>query len=154
MPKIISHTPTWLSRPSPGYHLFSNSLASQQRNGNISREQNGVKIAKQLTGHRRTIARRGAEIFVVVDNEIRWSDLCMLKDAWEETQREQKKGGRDTDEREDTNGDFEVVDQDIANVGYRVGCLCLQRSQSYVLMIGLGSQIFNQRTHPTACNIS
>lgn len=111
-------------------------------------------MAKQFSGHRRTIARRGTEIFVVVENEIRWSDLCMLKDAWEETQREQKKGGRDANEREDTNEDFELVDQDIANVGYRVGCLYLQRSHSYVLMIDLGFKIFNQRTDPTAFNIS
>ena len=123
MPKIISYTPSWLSRPSPGYHLFSKSSTSQQSNGIISTKQNEANIAKQFTGNRRTIARRGTELFVVVDNEIRWSDLCMLKDVWEETQQKGKKNGRGSDETEDINGDLEHVDQEDANVGYRVGYL-------------------------------
>lgn len=154
MPKIISYTPTWLSRPSPGYRLFSKSLASEQENGNISTRQNGTKIEKPFTGSRRTVARRGTELFVVVDNEIRWSDLCMLKDAWEETQQKGKKSRRIPDEREDTNGDFDPVDEDDANIGYRVGSLGLQSAISIVLMIDLGTKSFNQRTDPTAFNIS
>ena len=123
MPKVISYTPTWLSRPAPGYHLFSKPLASQQRNESIPNGQDGASIAKTLTGNRRTIARRGTELFVVVDNEIRWSDLCMLKDAWEETQRERNKSERVSAERGDTNGDFAPVNADAANVSYRVGHL-------------------------------
>lgn len=84
-------------------------------------------MAKQFIGNRRTIARRGTELFVVVNNEIRWSDLCMLKDVWEETQQERNKSERDSDEREDTNGDFVLVDEDVANVSYRVGYLRSQR---------------------------
>lgn len=132
---MISYTPTWLSRPSPGYHLFSKSLASQQRNGNISAGQNGSKIAKQFTGNRRIIARRGTELFVVVNNEIRWSDLCMLKDVWEETQQERRKSERDSEERADLNGDFELVDGGVANVNYRVMYLYLRSFQSFGLIM-------------------
>ena len=91
MPKIISYTPSWLSRPSPGFQLFSapqsrpNSKGSKgqgskaQEHGNVNRE--------KYVGPRRGIATRGTEVFVVVDNEIRWSDLCMLRDGWEEQQK-------------------------------------------------------------------
>lgn len=155
MPKIISYTPPWLSRPSPGYHLFSKSSTSQQINGNASKRQNGAKIAKPFTGNRRTIAKRGTETFVVVENEIRWSDLCMLRDIWEETEKKRKKSERNPDKRDETNGDFDIVDEDDAKVGYRVGgCLYSQGAKSNVLMIDLGSQNFNQRTDPTAFNIS
>lgn len=75
-------------------------------------------------GHRRTIARRGTEIFVVVDNEIRWSDLCMLKDVWDEDQELKSEtklaldtcseGGFERRER------FELVDEDVAKRSYRV----------------------------------
>lgn len=74
-------------------------------------------------GHRRTIARRGTEIFVVVNNEIRWSDLCMLKDIWEEAQ-ERTKNGRESDENGESDGNFGPVDEDVAQVSYRVGYLC------------------------------
>lgn len=73
MPKILSYTPEWLSRPSPGYHLF----APKQTDGN------GVVARRPEPGQRRTIATRGSEIFVAVGNEIRWADLVNLK---EETQ--------------------------------------------------------------------
>lgn len=36
------------------------------------------------TGPKKLLACRGTEIFVAVDNQIRWSDLCMLKDDWTE----------------------------------------------------------------------
>lgn len=139
MPKIISYTPSWLSRPSPGYHLFSKSSTTQQSNGTASTKQNEANIANKFTGNRRTIARRGTELLVVVDDEIRWSDLCMLKDVWEETQQKGKKSGRDSEETEDTNGDFDIVDHDDANVGYRVGYILSQTSQPIILILGLGS---------------
>lgn len=133
MPKVISYTPTWLSRPSPGYHLFSKPSASQHTNGSISNGQNGANIAKQFLGNRRTIARRGTELFVVVDNEIRWSDLCMLKDVWENTQREPNKREKDLDKREESNGNYGLADKHVADVSYRVRDLCFQGSQSICL---------------------
>ena len=78
-------------------------------------------------GHRRTIARRGTEIFVVVDNEIRWSDLCMLKDVWEEAQ-ERSKNKRESGENGEPNGNLGPVGEDIAQVSYRVWYLCSKAS--------------------------
>lgn len=93
MPKIISYTPSWLSRPSPGFHLFSsNRSADSKRDAERGSNQfvNGSGNKKKLVGHVKTIARRGTEIFVVVDNEIRWSDLGMLKGDWEKREQEKK----------------------------------------------------------------
>jgi nucleoporin NUP82 len=72
MPKVLSYTPDWLSRPNPGYHLF----APKQTNGNGA----GAK-KKQDFGPRKTIATRGSEIFVAVGHEIRWADLFNLKEG-------------------------------------------------------------------------
>ncbi|KAJ4991452.1 nuclear pore complex protein an-nup82 [Stagonosporopsis vannaccii] len=71
MPKVLSYTPEWLSRPSPGYHLF----APKQSNGN------GAAAKKKDFGPRKTIATRGSEIFVAVGHEIRWADLVNLKEG-------------------------------------------------------------------------
>ena len=89
MPKIISYTPSWLSRPSAGFDLFNktkNSSPSEKGLGASIPPENGSKSNNNYVRHRRTIARRGTEIFVVVDNEIRWSDLCLLRDIWEDCQ--------------------------------------------------------------------
>jgi nucleoporin NUP82 len=71
MPKVLSYTPEWLSRPSPGYHLF----APKQTNGN------GATAKSKDFGPRKTIATRGSEIFVAVGHEIRWADLVNLKEG-------------------------------------------------------------------------
>ncbi|KAL1644016.1 hypothetical protein SLS61_009044 [Didymella pomorum] len=71
MPKVLSYTPEWLSRPSPGYHLF----APKQSNGN------GAAARKKDFGPRKTIATRGSEVFVAVGHEIRWADLVNLKEG-------------------------------------------------------------------------
>lgn len=71
MPKVLSYTPDWLSRPNPGYHLF----APKQSNGN------GAAAKKKDFGPRKTIATRGSEVFVAVGNEIRWADLVNLKEG-------------------------------------------------------------------------
>lgn len=95
MPKVISYTPSWLSRPSPGFRLFSSSQdvsRSPKANGKSSTfSEDNNKIGDDYLEPKRTIARRGTEIFVVVGNQIRWSDLCMLKDDWEEAQELRKR---------------------------------------------------------------
>ncbi|CAO2652111.1 Nn.00g003940.m01.CDS01 [Neocucurbitaria sp. VM-36] len=73
MPKVLSYTPDWLSRPNPGYHLFS----PKQSNGN------GAAARKRDAGPRKTIATRGSEIFVAAGNELRWADLVNLKEGTE-----------------------------------------------------------------------
>ena len=88
MPKVICYTPKWLSRPSPGFELFNtekhvHKAASQgARRDPIQR--NGNSGASEYVGSNKTIALRGTEVFVVAGRYIRWSDLCMLKDEYEE----------------------------------------------------------------------
>ncbi|GAB7354496.1 hypothetical protein MBLNU459_g4966t1 [Dothideomycetes sp. NU459] len=96
MAKVASHTPNWLSRPSPGFQLFQ-PTAQTKAPASWSLGQ-GKK-----TGHAgpcRTIAHRGTEIFVVVGNEIRWSDLVLLRDAaGEQHHGRNRDGGRDAEFR-------------------------------------------------------
>lgn len=73
MPRIINHTPSWLSRPSPGFEF----LQAHTHKGKLA---NGSRSSQPLVGPQRTIARRGTEIFAVVGNELRWSDLVLLKE--------------------------------------------------------------------------
>ena len=89
MPRILSHTPSWLLRPSPGFDLFQSSAPS--RSQDIYHAHREKHLTDRYAAPSRLIARRGTEVFIVVDNEIRWSDLCMLKDEWEELQ---EKAGR------------------------------------------------------------
>lgn len=72
MPKVLSYTPDWLSRPSPGYNLF----APKQLNGSSR-----LDSPKPLPGPQRTIATRDSEVFVAVGHELRWADLANLKDG-------------------------------------------------------------------------
>ncbi|KEQ67506.1 uncharacterized protein M437DRAFT_37475 [Aureobasidium melanogenum CBS 110374] len=76
MARVIGHTPSWLSAPSPGFNLF-------QRNAD-TKAPSALRNSSTKTdsaGPTRTIAHRGTEIFVLVGNDIRWSDLVSLKDA-------------------------------------------------------------------------
>ncbi|KAL1964952.1 hypothetical protein VTN77DRAFT_6152 [Rasamsonia byssochlamydoides] len=74
MPKVISHTPPWLCRPSPGASFFTGKAAG----GPTADEKKDT-----YQGPQRTLARRGTEVFAVVDNQIRWSNLTTLKDEWQ-----------------------------------------------------------------------
>jgi nucleoporin NUP82 len=77
MPKILSSTPQWLCRPSQGFSFFD---AGPQRKQSLNSAQ--YRTA-EYHGPHRLIAKRGTEVFAVVNNQIRWADLCMLKDEWE-----------------------------------------------------------------------
>ncbi|KAF9249590.1 hypothetical protein DTO027I6_4322 [Penicillium roqueforti] len=85
MPKVNSYAPAWLCRPSPGAKFLSSSSA-QSPGEDL---QTGSKPMRN--GATRTIAKRGNEVFAVVDNEIRWSNLARLKDQWQQ-EIKQKKG--------------------------------------------------------------
>ncbi|KAI8931422.1 hypothetical protein NX059_011751 [Plenodomus lindquistii] len=74
MPKVVSYTPDWLSRPNPGYDLF----APRRSNGSTASAKK-----KPDFGPRKTIATRGSEVFVAVGSELRWADLVHLKDGIE-----------------------------------------------------------------------
>ncbi|KAI9808518.1 MAG: hypothetical protein M1827_007223 [Pycnora praestabilis] len=96
MPKVLSYTPPWLSRPSPGFELFSTTPKPTRSPGGTVKYVNDYDGGSpRYTGAKRTIARRGTEVFVAIGNQIRWSDLCLLKDNWEEEEhgRRESKGG-------------------------------------------------------------
>lgn len=79
MPKVKSYSAAWLSKGSQGHRLFEPSADSSQSRGLTA----GVSSKKkQLLGPRRTIAKRGSEVFVAVGKEIRWADLVAQKDNY------------------------------------------------------------------------
>lgn len=97
MPRVISYTPSWLSRPNPGFQLFSSTpstLSPARTKGRSPHHPINTRAdgTRSVEGPRKVIARRGTEIFVVADNQIRWSDLCMLKNDWEEKEHNRKYG--------------------------------------------------------------
>ena len=85
MPKIISYTPAWLSRPSIGFDLFAGQGVSDGERSRTTQAQTADDAATGdgYFGPRALIARRGTEVFVVGGNTLRWADLAMLKDDWE-----------------------------------------------------------------------
>ena len=74
MPKVLGYTPTWLARPSPGYHLF----APKHPQPSTSTSSTSTTSS---SGARHTLATRGSEVFVAVGHEIRWADLANLQDG-------------------------------------------------------------------------
>lgn len=73
MPKITSYTPSWLSRPSPGFDFFSSTPSKQLANGT-------AKNTSSNSAPLRTIVTRGTELFYAQGNEIRWTELSNLKE--------------------------------------------------------------------------
>ncbi|KAI9734537.1 MAG: hypothetical protein M1834_002138 [Cirrosporium novae-zelandiae] len=80
MPKIVDYTPPWLLRPSPGSNLFS--TQPQLTKVKVDNEESNGDVG--IIGPKRTIARRGTEIFVAIGNQIRWADLSLLQNTWDE----------------------------------------------------------------------
>lgn len=85
MPKITSYNQAWLAKPNPGHDLFTPTAANtSEKNGSAD---GGVAWdTKGKSRARRTIARRGTEVFIAVGKEIRWADLVYLKAAQEDAQ--------------------------------------------------------------------
>lgn len=121
MSKVKSYTPSWLSKPAPGHALFQ-ATSEDIRTSVFSSKR------RARPGPRRTIARRGTEVFVAVNKEIRWGDLVYLKQVWEQ------KAGDAKIKREDSASSFSIYDDAQPSVeggqGYRVSeddpvyCLC------------------------------
>ena len=88
MPKVIGATPPYLCRPSPGSQIFgeaeSRSPTSPSKGSLSANSPDGSSSLGQYQGPRRLVASRGAEIFTVVGNRIRWADLVAVRDEWEE----------------------------------------------------------------------
>jgi len=95
MPKVNSYAPAWLCRPSPGASLFT----STSDKGPAQALENGSKAVTPNAANR-TIAKRGNEVFAVIDNEIRWSDLARLKDQWQQEARQKKSSTGPVNEQE------------------------------------------------------
>lgn len=70
MPKVLSHTPRWLQRPSRGHELFAPKASTSR----------ALAQKEKAPGLRKTITARHSEVFVAVGNEIRWADLEGLKE--------------------------------------------------------------------------
>ncbi|PNS18060.1 hypothetical protein CAC42_4019 [Sphaceloma murrayae] len=77
MMNITGHTPAWLSRPSTGFQVFQPAEKSKAQ----STLSNGYGKKIESRGPLKTLAHRGTEVFYVVENEIRWTDLVALKEA-------------------------------------------------------------------------
>lgn len=83
MPKIKSYTPAWLSRPAPGHDLFAPGPATPARSPSSLPASYPPKANDARSAARRTIVRRGTEVFIAVGKEIRWADLVYLKEQWQ-----------------------------------------------------------------------
>ncbi|KAJ5673204.1 hypothetical protein N7507_002331 [Penicillium longicatenatum] len=94
-----SYAPAWLCRPSPGASLLTS--ASDKDPAQVL--ENGLK-AVAPNAATRTIAKRGNEVFAVIDNEIRWSDLARLKDQWQQEARQKKSSASPVKEQTSTKG--------------------------------------------------
>lgn len=76
MPKVKSYSAAWLAKSAPGHQLFEPSADTTR-----SYSSNAPTL-----GPRRTIARRGVEVFVACGKELRWGDLAYLKEQWRSKQ--------------------------------------------------------------------
>ena len=113
MPKITSFAPSWLNEPSPAHKLFEQPS-----------DDAGIPAAlqygrKSRPGPRRTIARRGTEVFVAVGKQIRWGDLAYLRESWETKHARSGSGTRIKRESSDS-PDYDDGNADDGTEGYRV----------------------------------
>ncbi|KAH6624244.1 hypothetical protein B0J18DRAFT_172299 [Chaetomium sp. MPI-SDFR-AT-0129] len=106
MPKIKSFAPSWLNEPSPAHKLFEQPIDDGRGSAGPP-----YGTRKPKPGPRRTIARRGTEVFVAVGKQIRWGDLAYLKELWETkpghsnlVTRIKREGSDDSFEAEDGSG--------------------------------------------------
>ncbi|PQE34114.1 nuclear pore complex An-Nup82 protein [Rutstroemia sp. NJR-2017a WRK4] len=108
-PRVIGYTPAWLSKPNPGHEIFTAGPTSGQTAPGNGLSYNDKRTAK--LGPRRTIARRGTEIFIAVGKEIRWADLVYLKESWEGKQENQRSflKGKQSRYDSDSDGDAQLA---------------------------------------------
>lgn len=94
MPQVLARDPAWLARSTPGFDLFQPDTTTAK----APRSQDA-----RYDGPLRKVAHRGTEVFVAVGNELRWSELGLLRDAGEEYRRTH--AGRDAHDAEQTEGE-------------------------------------------------
>ncbi len=74
---MIERDPAWLAQGTSTASLFKPNNDAKQ----------ALVLDHNYDGPLRRIAHRGTEVFVVAGNELRWSDLGMLKDIEEDLDR-------------------------------------------------------------------
>lgn len=114
MPKIKSFAPSWLNEPSPAHKLFEQPIDDARIPSNLPYGK------KPNPGPRRTIARRGTEVFVAVGKQIRWGDLAYLKESWETKHARSNSGARIKREGSDDSFDHDNGIIGHETEGYRV----------------------------------
>jgi nucleoporin NUP82 len=127
MPKIKSYAPGWLNEPGPGHKLFAASTEDTKA------PTSSIYQKKAKPGPRRTIARRGTEIFVAARREIRWGDLVYLKESWESKHSRNGDGVRI--KREDADSNFEIYEDEQEGSGLGPGFAEGYRVSFYVASI-------------------
>ncbi len=137
MPKIRSYTPHWLTEPAIGHNLFTESEADPK----ASTFSPYASRKRYEPGPRKTIARRGTEVFVANGRELKWGDLVYLKDSWAAKQRRRSTGTQI--KREDSQGSFESVDEGTGEDsyladGYRVSANPQQDALEFSLLTRTG----------------
>ena len=127
MPKAISQTPSWLSRPSPGARIFSDPSTQSPTSPSKRNPQAPSNSSEPSSFYspKRVIAQRGTEIFVAVGNKIRWADLATVKDNWEDSIYNRKK----QDENEDSPACYRTLS---APVYYQIRQLILSPSGTFL----------------------
>lgn len=77
--KVKSYSAAWLSNGELGHQLFEGTNDSLHHRG-LSRAGSSKKDA--APGPRRTIAKRGTEVYVAAGKDIHWGDLAYIKEQW------------------------------------------------------------------------
>jgi len=145
MPTIIDYAPAWLSRPSPAGTFFTSSgseRSSQSSRNAKGRDISGTSNNTAYHGPNRTLARRGTEIFAVVDNQIRWSNLTTLKDEWQAEMRKRRENScrgsenRESQSSETADGGKERLERGSdSNKPENEGAECARRPEGYYRVI-------------------
>ncbi|KAL1955107.1 hypothetical protein VTO42DRAFT_9041 [Malbranchea cinnamomea] len=91
MPRVVDYAPAWLSRPSPGASFFSSTGPDKTSVASKHQSDSGIHSETPYEGPLKILARRGNEVFVVVDNQIRWAKLPSLKEEWQQGVRRRRK---------------------------------------------------------------
>lgn len=129
MPKVKSYSAPWLSSNAPGHGLFEpNPETSRSR----TVETAYASKKKPVAGPRRTIARRGTEVFVAVGREIRWGDLAYLKDGWANRHAKGKTGQGTRIKREDSShSDVDAALESAAGLRVSWTLICVKHGETH-----------------------
>lgn len=148
MPKVLAYTPEWLCRNNAGFQLFDNlqptKAQAQARFRDSIRPEKSSEGINDYVGPNKTIARRGAEIFTVVGKYIRWADLSMLKESFEEQKATPTKAPRSTGSKTD----IQVEKDGPEDGSYRVrrhlvkgNGMSIEHTSIQILTVALGEPI-------------